>query len=187
MTNDTLPQDDEADEDPPLARGIGKGRSRQAADREQAGLDPGLVGSLFAFRLRAARLAIRRDLDRRLAPVKLTPIQFALLELVRCNAGARPAELADTLFLDRSTVNQALAQLGRKGLVVRRAREDDPRSQGAWLTPAGSVLLEGATERVRQQDRVLAEVLSREQRATLEALLERISHGRFRPRPGSRS
>ncbi len=187
MTNDALPQDDDADEVTPVARSSGKGRPRQAVDGKQTSLDPGLVGSLFAFRLRAARLAIRRDLDRRLAPVRLTPIQFALLELVRCNAGARPAELADTLFLDRSTVNQALAQLGRKVIVVRRAREDDPRSQGAWLTPAGSVLLESATERVRQQDRLLAEVLSREQRATLEALLERISHGRFRPRPGSRS
>ena len=151
------------------------------------GLDSGLVGRLFAYRLRAARLAIRRDLDRRLAPIGLSPIQFALLDVIRHNPGVQAGALADALYLDRSTVVQALALLARKGLVVRRAAAPTGRARGAWLTASGEVLRSRAEELVRQQERLLATVLSAEERATLEALLERISSGRFRPRPGSRN
>ena len=90
---------------------------------------------------RLARVLTRTYLDH-MSEVGLTVGQFTLLTAVGCTPGARAADLAPGLDLEKSTLSRELAPMVADGLIEVRAL--DGRSQGLFLTEAGAARLDAA-------------------------------------------
>lgn len=101
-----------------------------------------IAGSCLLMRTRRLARVITRTYVDRMAHHGLTVAQFSLLVAVGANPGARAADLAPALDLEKSTLSRELAPLLADGLLRAEAR--DGRSQGLFLTDAGAARLEAA-------------------------------------------
>lgn len=104
----------------------------------------------------------------------LTPVQYAALVAIREHPGIDATRVAGLIAFDRTTISGVLERLEAKGLLTRKASKDDKRIKILNLTAEGKRLL-GAVEPhvATAQARILAP-LSREEQATLMALLGRL-------------
>ena len=160
----------------------GKGRSSSRArpvPRSEVGAGPdislGILPGLLGYQLRHANLKVVGGFAERIAPHNVTAAQFGLLVLVAANPGATQAALARAFGTDRSAMVRLIDRLEAAGLVDRRAREGDRRSNAIVLTERGAALLETLKREVRAfEDRVTA-CLTGEETETLLALLRRIN------------
>ncbi|MGD9942875.1 MAG: MarR family winged helix-turn-helix transcriptional regulator [Burkholderiaceae bacterium] len=75
------------------------------------------------------------------AEFDLTPVQFALLEVLRREQGLDQVTLANRVALDASTSGSAMGRLESKGLIVRRLDPEDRRRRLLYLTADGEALV----------------------------------------------
>ena len=88
----------------------------------------------------------------------VTLAQYRVLVELAARGPQRPADLASTLGVDRSTTTRMCDRLVRKGLVQRRRISADRRVVRISLTPAGRALVEEVTRRRRVE---IAQILRR--------------------------
>jgi DNA-binding MarR family transcriptional regulator len=108
-------------------------------------------------------------------PEPLTPIQFAVLALLRQYDGIDQITLAGLAALNRSTAGEVVARMEGAGLLRRADDPTDRRVKNVFLTRSGLRLLarvEGSIERVQQ--RLLAP-LDKDERARFLDCLSRIA------------
>ena len=137
------------------------------------GILPGLLG----YQLRHANLRVVGGFAERIAPYGLTAAQFGLLVLVGANPGATQAVLARAFRANRSVMVRLIDKLEAAGLVDRRPRPGDRRSNAIVPTGRGTRLLERLTREVRAYEDAVTASLSREETETLLALLRRLNDG----------
>lgn len=101
-----------------------------------------IAGTCLLMRTRRLARVITRAYVDRMAHHGLTVAQFSLLTAVGANPGARAADLAPSLDLEKSTLSRELAPLLSEGLL--RTAPRDGRSHGLHLTAAGANRLEAA-------------------------------------------
>lgn len=78
------------------------------------------------------------DGDRRvLASMKLTPLEFAVLQRLDAAQGQRLTDIGAELLCVKSTITRVVDRLEADGLVVRTPDPDDRRAQRLLLTPRG--------------------------------------------------
>jgi DNA-binding MarR family transcriptional regulator len=99
---------------------------------------------------------------------------FGMLVVIEANPGLKQSQLAQAAQLDRSSLVPALDKLEARGLVMRRASEEDRRVNGLWLTAAGASLLKKLKQRVTRHEQRLMRDLSTAEREQLVQLLNRI-------------
>lgn len=133
-----------------------------------------MLPELVGYHIRLAQMAIFADFDAALAELALSPGLFGLLVIVEANPGLKQTQLADAARLDRSTLVPALDKLEDRGLVERRAAPGDRRSNGLFLTEAGTELLTTAKRAVRRHETRLAREFGSGERDKLIASLSRI-------------
>ena len=150
-------------------------RRRASAVSRDAPTSLGILPGLLGYQLRHANLKVVGGFAERIAPYNVTAAQFGLLVLVAANPGATQAALARAFGADRSAMVRLIDRLEDAGLVDRRAREGDRRSNAIVLTGRGAVLLERLKEEVRAFEDAATACLSREETETLLALLRRIN------------
>src|SRR6185437_4505976 len=92
---------------------------------------------------RAARV-LARAFDDALRPLGLTNGQFSLLMSLNRPTPARPAEIAELLAMDRTTLIANVKPLERRGLVTVTVDAGDQRGRLLALTSAGRALLAAA-------------------------------------------
>lgn len=150
---------------------------------DDKGLDFGILPSLAGYQLRLAQIAIFRDFAQSLGEFDVTPGLFGVLVIIDANSGLKQSELARAAHLDRSTVVSVIDNLERRGLVERRAADNDRRSNALVLTPDGAALLKKLKRRVNEHEKRLVQHLSEDERQTLVTLLQRIfpEHRAARP------
>lgn len=136
--------------------------------------DPGMLPELIGYHVRLAQMAIFSDFEIALAEQELSPGLFALLVLIEANPGLKQTQLAEAARLDRSTLVPALDKLEDRGWVERRAAPDDRRSNGLFVTEAGTTVLTAAKRAVRRHEARLARELSTQERTQLINLLGRV-------------
>lgn len=146
----------------------------QKKPAEKNGLDFGMLPGLAGYQLRLAQIAIFRDFAESLGEFDVTPGLFGILVIIEANTGLKQTELARAAHLDRSTVVSVIDNLERRGLVERRAAENDRRSNSLVLTTEGAALLKKLKRRVVEHEKRLVEHLSEDERTTLVALLQKI-------------
>lgn len=134
----------------------------------------GMLPELVGYHIRLAQMAIFADFDAALGELALSPGLFGLLVIVEANPGLKQTQLADAARLDRSTLVPALDKLEDRGLVERRAAPGDRRSNGLFLTEAGTELLATAKRAVRRHESRLARAFDGGERDKLIASLSRI-------------
>jgi DNA-binding MarR family transcriptional regulator len=119
---------------------------------------------------RAQQIAVALFLER-LAPLALTPVQYAALAAIEAEPGVEQIRAAGLLALDRSTAGRVVLALETRGLLKREPDAADRRVKRLALTPAGRALLRRARPLVElvQQD-ILAPLSAAERRAFLAAL-----------------
>lgn len=126
------------------------------------------------------------------AEYDLTPVQFALLEVLRHEQGLDQVTLANRVALDASTSGSAVGRLEAKGLVVRRFDPDDRRRRLLYLTEAGEALvLRMRAAVVSAQQRILEPLAPAEREAFCELLRKLVDLNNERSRapliaPGKR-
>ena len=102
---------------------------------------------------------------------ELTPIQYAVLALLRDHGGVDQITLAGLAALNRSTAADVLQRMENAGLLERRANPDDRRVRLVFPTAAGNRLIkqvDGMVQRV--QERLLAPLAPEERERFLDYL-----------------
>ncbi len=88
--------------------------------------------------------------------------------------GLLPSELADRMRRDRARTSRALTALVNKGLIERVTLPHDRRSAWVSLTPSGRQLYEVLMPQVQAINAQLVSVLSAEEAAVFDDVLERL-------------
>jgi DNA-binding MarR family transcriptional regulator len=101
----------------------------------------------------------------------VTLAQYRALVELAARGPQRPADLASTLGVDRSTATRMCDRLVRKQLVQRRRISADRRVVRISLTPAGRALVEEVTRRRRVEIAQILRRMPRTDRASALAAL----------------
>lgn len=81
------------------------------------------------------------DGDRQvLAPLNLSPLEFAVLQQLDLEQGRRLTDVGATVLCVKSTITRIVDRLENEGLVLRTPDPDDRRAQRLLLTPRGEVV-----------------------------------------------
>ena len=127
------------------------------------GLHVGRVYALLTFQL-----------ERDLAPLRLTPKEVSCLWLVNANPGIPQAALARFFGIERSSVNVVIKSMIQRELVRAEQNADDRRIFGLFISDAGKDLLSRAKSVVNDHEQWLCEPLSEialtDLRQSLEAM-----------------
>lgn len=110
-------------------------------------------------------------------PLALKPVEFTLLTLIAENPGGSAARLARALAVTPPHVTALLDRLQERGLVERKASDEDRRAQVLSVTRKGGELVRRATERIVQAERAALALTSGEQ-AILAELLHKVACAR---------
>src|SRR6476469_5848031 len=102
------------------------------------------------------------------------PQSFVLGYLVQ-NPGAIQRDIARVSRTSASSVSSLLQGLERRGLVERRTEEGDERSKRVYATEAGTELIAGFDTAMAAANETILAPLDRAERATLHALLTKIT------------
>ena len=106
---------------------------------------------------------------------ELTREQSFTLGYLAQNPGAMQREIAQTSRTTAASVSSLLQGLERRGLVERRSEAGDDRSKRVFITDAGSTLIAGFPEAMAAADETILAPLDDDERATLHALLQKIT------------
>lgn len=102
------------------------------------------------------------------------PQAFVLGYLVQ-NPGAIQRDIAQISRTSAASVSSLLQGLERRGLVERRTDEDNERIKRVFATPGGSELIAGFERAMAAADETILAPLNQSDRATLHALLTKIT------------
>jgi MarR family transcriptional regulator, repressor for mepA len=105
----------------------------------------------------------------------LSQEQSFVLGYLSQSPGAIQRELADITRTSAASVSSLLQGLERRGLVERRPDEDNGRTKRVYATPAGQELIEGFGTAMQAADDTILAPLDDAERATLLALLQKIT------------
>ena len=94
----------------------------------------------ISFLLGKAYQHVNQAARQQLAPFGVTPVQFALLNLLWAADGLSGADLCARLQLDSATITGVIDRLTHLGLVERRPDPSDRRVNRVHLTPRGASL-----------------------------------------------
>lgn len=99
---------------------------------------------------------------------------FVLGFLVR-NPGAIQRDIAEVSRTSAASVSSLLQGLERRGLIERRTENGDERRKRVYATPAGAELISGFEAAMADADETILAPLDETERATLHALLTKIT------------
>ncbi len=101
----------------------------------------------------------------------LTPVLFALLNVLGAREGAIQQQLSSDMGIDPSAMVKLINELESAGLAERRRRPGDRRAWEVTITPNGRRTLERARRSVTQvEDEVLGGLADGDRRQLLELL-----------------
>src|SRR5499433_3180501 len=139
-----------------------KRRVRQEAGNRDGGrnggadaIDYGPLAQWIGFNLRMAQDASFHAFSRLSQEIGVKPGRFATLTLIGRNPGISQTALSRANGRDKSTLTPLLADLVRRGLVIRRRTRADQRTYRLSLTPAGRRVLAELTRCARVHEEKL--------------------------------
>lgn len=104
----------------------------------------------ISFLLGKAYQHVSQAAKQRLAPYEVTPVQFALLNLLWSEDGLRGADLGVRLQLDSATITGVIDRLAHLGLIERRPDASDRRANRVYLTERGASLQAPLSDAIEQ-------------------------------------
>ncbi len=110
-----------------------------------------------------------------LEPAGIGPRHFGMLRLLREHDGQSQQQLCETLGIHRNVMVGLVDELEKRELVERRKHPTDRRAHAVYLLPAAHEVLARAYEAVDALESELFANFGAQDRATLLALLQRLS------------
>lgn len=141
-------------------------------DTEPASADLELYGMPGHLIRRMQQIAVSIWLDE--TGGDLRPVQYAALSAIRRLPGLDQLELARVIAFDRSTAQDVLIRLDKRGYVERRRDPRDGRRRRLYITQAGDAALNDVAEANDTAQRRILDGLSDEERAVFMVLLRRL-------------
>ena len=115
--------------------------------------------------------AIGKGAGKELAPMGVTPCQWAILEAAFYGNANHLTALARIIPVDAAAISRQLDKLQQRGLVRRRRLRSDRRTVRIELTAAGRDLVPKIAPRIKaNNDRFLSAITSDEQMAFIEII-----------------
>lgn len=145
----------------------------RAQPRHLDGLD-----DIIGLHIARAYALLTFQLERDLAPLRLTPKEVSCLWLINANPGIPQAALARFFGIERSSVNVVIKALIQRELVRAEQNRDDRRVFGLFLSDAGVDLLARAKTIVGAHEQWLLAPLSAPAMAELRQSLETLARDR---------
>ena len=106
---------------------------------------------------------------------ELSHAQSFVLGYLAQNPGAIQRDIAQVTRTSAASVTSLLQGLERRGLVERRTEEGDERSKRVYATEPGAQLIDGFDTAMAAANETILAPLDRAERATLHALLTKIT------------
>jgi DNA-binding MarR family transcriptional regulator len=150
-------------------------KSRRARGERGSAADISLFSDLMGFRLRLATNAMTSDLRSTLEGTGLRPVLVALLAVVARNPGIIQTAVGNALGVQRANLVPLVNELGKRGLIERRAAPNDRRAYALHLTPEGEIVLEDVLHRIHDHEERLFGRLTQRERDTLKRLLAKVT------------
>jgi DNA-binding MarR family transcriptional regulator len=125
--------------------------------------------------LRRAAAAHRTVVERELAPLKLTPAQFAVLQIVADAPGVSSAEVARIERLTPPTMSVIVGNLERNGALTRRAHAKNGRIQCLEPTEIGLELMRDGRAQVQAQKERIVAAMPADAAAAIDLWLRRVA------------
>lgn len=110
-------------------------------------------------------------------PLELRPVEYTVLTLIAENPGGSPAQLARALAVTPPNITAIVDRLVARGLVQRKASDEDRRAQILTVARGGAELVRKATERIVSAERAALALTAGEQ-AILAELLHKVACAR---------
>lgn len=141
-------------------------------------LDESRLSMVVGYQLAQASIVTDAIFDREVGvPLQLRRVEYTVLTLIAENPGGSPARLARALAVTPPNITAVVDRLVGRGLVVRKASDEDRRGQLLSVTRAGSDLVRKATEKIVGAERT-ALPLSAAEQAMLAELLHKVACAR---------
>ncbi|WP_018913059.1 MarR family winged helix-turn-helix transcriptional regulator [Thiomonas sp. FB-6] len=143
-----------------------------------AGLDQAVLGHVLGYQLARASIHTRAAFQRAIGePLRLRPVEFTILQLLRHNLRATQKQLARALAITAPGMTVLLDRLETRGLIRRERNEHDKRSVFVCLDQAGEDLAEASMRASRDMEIEVLHGLSAGERLMLFELLDRVARG----------
>jgi DNA-binding MarR family transcriptional regulator len=126
----------------------------------------------IGYLLKRAQVALRAEMDERLARHELTTPQYSALSALDSTPGLSNAELARRSFVTPQTMIRIVAGLEERGLVTRSEHPSHGRILEATLTSDGRRSVRACHELVNGVERQMVNALSEAERRMLARLLQ---------------
>ena len=145
----------------------------------QSRLAEGCMHPIVGYQLAQATVATTQVFTQQVGrPLKLRPVEFTILALVRDNPDATARQIARALAMTPPNVALWLEKLESRGLVTRTRSSRDARMQHIRATVAGATLAQRAATRLVEGERAALSALTSVEQAMLVELLHKIALGR---------
>jgi DNA-binding MarR family transcriptional regulator len=112
-------------------------------------------------------------------PFNLRPVEYTVLTLIAENPGGSLVRLARALSVTAPNISAMVDKLEAKGLIARRASEEDRRAQVLHVTTKGADVVRKATRKIVDAESALLPLSPGEQ-AILAELLHKVALARAR-------
>ena len=158
-------------------------RTPETADHTpQTRLTEGSVHPIVGYQLAQATVATTQVFMQQVGrPLKLRPVEFTILALVRDNPDATARQIARARAMTPPNVALWLEKLESRGFVTRTRSERDARMQHIRATAAGMALATKAAARLQEGERAALSGLSAAEQAMLVELLHKVALARKLP------
>jgi DNA-binding MarR family transcriptional regulator len=110
-------------------------------------------------------------------PFNLRPVEYTVLTLIAENPGGSLARLARALSVTPPNITAIVDRVEAKGLIVRKASEEDRRAQVLHVTAKGAEVVRKATQKIVEAESATLPLTAGEQ-AILAELLHKVAMAR---------
>lgn len=148
--------------------------ARRQASNDLATVDLGQLTRLLGYTIARANVRADATFHAAVGDRSVTPLRYAMLEVVGANPGLHQVQIADALGLSRPAVTLLIDYWQAQDCVERCATPFDRRSFGIFLTRSGDDRLMELRRRTMAHDRQLSDPLSPVERAELTRLLDKL-------------
>ena len=145
-------------------------KMRKKAEDEWSESNP-FVESI-AFQLRLAQAASFQAYSERAAERGLRPGRYAILQLIADHPGIGQTGLSQAVGRDKTTLTPTLADLERRGLIIRAPDPSDGRARRLSLTRPGRALLARLAHHADAHNRQIDQILGTDRDVLLGLLLK---------------
>jgi DNA-binding MarR family transcriptional regulator len=135
-----------------------------------------MIERIIGYRLAMASIPTRQLFNRHVGDVlKLRPVDFTLLALIRANPDVTAKRLSQALAISAPRLTPILERLERRGLIRRERSEADRRAQHIALTETGEHTITRGLQLSLRAEAAHFAALSPAERAMLVELLAKVA------------